>query len=448
MPSAALEGVGRFADRDRRDDPRARPGGTRRRRRGTRPACHRELRGRRGGDPERAAGTARIAPVLERQRVGVGIGVRERDGMSWQVPGTTCELLEERNETGRLLRLTIAGRVYLSTDRDGTRRFDGGVTMSELAIGATLFRKVSAGARSWTEVYRMDEAGRPIEVDGVEVRRDDRGRVTACGEWRYTYAGDHLAAIETPSGLRHLTHDGRGRPVRRRDGHGATALAYDADGGRLDVAPPPDAWNRDELGRLWTVTGADGAIVATYLWDGFACFGRVDGPPGAPLAAVFSLDPTCTPVRIIEGDDVTRVPRDAFGEALLDHPGVPGLFGGAQHDGRVYFAARPLDPATRRLDRARSLEWPGGRPATGGRLPRHAPRRAGAVHRLPGRPGRPGRSHRRGVDRADPEHRHLVVAEQPRRLAVDGFPAQLLDQPVRSDRRFVDVGSLLRASAG
>ena len=99
----------------------------------------------------------------------------------------------------------------------------------------------------------MDEAGRPIEVDGIEVRRDGRGRVTACGEWRYTYAGDHLAAIETPGGVRHLTHDGQGRPVRRRDERGAMALAYDADGGRLDVAPPPDAWNRDELGRLWTV---------------------------------------------------------------------------------------------------------------------------------------------------------------------------------------------------
>src|SRR5206468_689564 len=105
-----------------------------------------------------------------------------------------------------------------------------------------------------------------------------------------------------------------------REGPRTAALAYDEDGRRLRV-PSPAGWHRDALGRLWTVTRPDGSVEATYLWDGFACLGRIDGPPDEALAAVFSLDPTGTPVRAIGRDGVLRVPRDAFGEGLLRHPG-------------------------------------------------------------------------------------------------------------------------------
>ena len=91
---------------------------------------------------------------------------------------------------------------------------------------------------------------------------------------------------------------------------------------------------------------AGGRIVATYLWDGLWCLGRIDGPPGAPLAAAFSLDPTGTPVRVVTAAGVEVIPRDAYGEALLGRRGLPGLFGGAVHQSLVHLPARALDPRT------------------------------------------------------------------------------------------------------
>ncbi|HVF14033.1 MAG TPA: hypothetical protein VM942_05495, partial [Acidimicrobiales bacterium] len=87
-------------------------------------------------------------------------------------------------------------------------------------------------------------------------------------------------------------------------------------------------------------------VRATWLWDGFRCLARVDGPLGRPLAAVFSLDASGTPVRVCERRRPTplRIPRDAFGEGLLDHPGVPGLYGGAVFGGLVHLPWRSLDP--------------------------------------------------------------------------------------------------------
>jgi hypothetical protein len=71
-------------------------------------------------------------------------------------------------------------------------------------------------------------------------------------------------------------------------------------------------------------------------------------PPDGALAAAFSLDPTGTPVRIITRAAVCRVPRDAFGEGLLAHAGVPGLFGGPVHDGLVRLPLRVATPAPAR----------------------------------------------------------------------------------------------------
>ena len=96
------------------------------------------------------------------------------------------------------------------------------------------------------------------------------------------------------------------------------------------------------------MTDPDGTVRSTWLWDGFRCLARVDGPLGQPLAALFSLDASGTPVRVYEPHrtEPRRLPRDAFGEGLLDQPGVPGLFGGAVFGGLVHLPWRSLDPLT------------------------------------------------------------------------------------------------------
>ena len=109
-------------------------------------------------------------------------------------------------------------------------------------------------------------------------------------------------------------------------------------------------WHTDEQGRLWTVARPDGSIQSLFLWEGFHCLARIDGGPGEALSAVFSLDGTGTPVRIITREGVVRVPRDAYGEGLRAHRGVPGLFGGAQHDGLFHYRSRVLDPAIASFD--------------------------------------------------------------------------------------------------
>ena len=91
-------------------------------------------------------------------------------------------------------------------------------------------------------------------------------------------------------------------------------------------------------------------MLITYLWDGYHCLAAIAGGPGAPLAAVYSLDPTGTPVRVIACDTVHRIPRDAFGESLLRLPGTPALFGGAALDGMVHLPHRRLDPITGSFD--------------------------------------------------------------------------------------------------
>jgi YD repeat-containing protein len=275
-----------------------------------------------------------------------------RTTRAFPIPGTRDVLTYERDASGRLLRLSAGGRAYLE-EQDGERVFDGGMArVSEARIPSGMLRRVRASGESWNatwvEEYHWDDVGRPVRIDGVAVERDARHRVSACrspqGDWHYAYSGDHLARIEGPFGARRLRHDAAGRPVHVTEGQRSYGIGYDGDGRRHRVPAPPGSWHRDPLGRLWTVTGPDGAAHATYLWDGFACLGRIDGPPGAPLAAVFSLDPSLTPVRVITRRGVTRIPRDAFGEALLGHHGVPGLFGGAMHGGFVHLSARALDP--------------------------------------------------------------------------------------------------------
>lgn len=269
-----------------------------------------------------------------------------RYGMT--VPGTELRLDFARAEDGRLLELRCGERVHARWDGDALHLGDGLASVASAPADDGFTRTVEAAGKRWTEHYRWDADGRLSHVDGVEVRRDADGRVTACVDglsaWRYGYAGRDLAVIDGPDATRHLTAAADGRPLAFRRAGERRRVVYDADGVR--EAQTPKNWCLDEAGRLWTVLDDDGRVTTTYLWDGAACLGRIDGPPDRPLSTVYSLDPSGTPVRVIGEREAVRVPRDAFGEALLDHEGVPGLFGGAVHDGFVHLPARALDPRT------------------------------------------------------------------------------------------------------
>jgi hypothetical protein len=271
---------------------------------------------------------------------------------TFALPGSTAMLTFERTRSGRLMRLSAGTRVYFAEDEKGEMTYGEGLgSVREVALDDGIVRHVRASGQSWIEEYLWDEIGRPVHIDGVEIERDDKQRVVACGDWRYAYAGEDLVVIGTPGGVRHITRGVDGRPVSVRNGHGSLPIRYRDDGARTDIAPLPPAWHRDELGRLWTICDSNGQVETTFLWNGLSCIGRIDGDAGAPLAAFFSLDPSSTPVRVITAAGMTRVPRDAFGESLLSHDGVPGLYGGAVHDGFVHLRSRALDPRCGSFDR-------------------------------------------------------------------------------------------------
>ena len=288
------------------------------------------------------------------------------------VPGTDLTLTVEHDDGGGLTRLAVGATVHLERLPDGAWRLGGDLcTVRELQLPRGLRRRVRAGGEAWTERYAWDDEGRPTEVDGVSVERDEHGRVTACGAWRYDYDRHGLNTIAGPHGERTIVRGDRGRPVRAReraagDDRETTAFEYGPDGRRSGVGKDPPGWARDVLGRLWTVRDEHGEIVATYLWSGWSCIGRIDGPPDRPLAAAFMLDPTGTPVRVVTRAGARRIPRDAFGEALLSETGVPGLYGGPVHDGLVRLPARALDPRTGAFDRPDPLDGEPGDPRRAG----------------------------------------------------------------------------------
>ncbi|HEX8001087.1 MAG TPA: hypothetical protein VF519_00160 [Mycobacteriales bacterium] len=264
------------------------------------------------------------------------------------VPGSAA-VVEYVYDDGGLAEVRCGGRVYLTVRRDALGRAvrsygDGLAEVVEEPVDGGLARTVRTASGTWTERYLWNDAGLLSHVDGVDVRRDAEGRVVACVDggtgaaWRYDYDGRDLVRVTGPHGVREVERDGDGRAIGVREARGDRAPAGPA------VLPPE--WYRDDLGRLWTVTGDGGRAVVTYLWDGLTCFGRIDGPPGEPLAAYFSVDPGRTPVRFVTRDGATRVPRDAYGEALLAHPGLPGLYGGGVHAGLVHLPLRAVDPET------------------------------------------------------------------------------------------------------
>lgn len=260
------------------------------------------------------------------------------------------------NEHNELIHAEGGGRCYLSYERH-TRIIDQDLArVEEITAGNTRLRHVEAAGTRWTETYRSDELQRLTHVDGVDIERDASGRITACtspdASWRYAYDDQNrLLEIRGPK-KRHRQLDWHNDALRGLyKNHRYQVVAHDKDGRRLPGSCLPAQWHRDDIGRLWTICDTDGVILHTFLWFGFACLGRIDGPVGAPMAMTFSLDPSSTPVRLIERDRVTVVSRDAFGEALLDHPLAPGLHGGCQYRNQVHYRSRNLDPTLGLYDR-------------------------------------------------------------------------------------------------
>ncbi|HEY0811349.1 MAG TPA: hypothetical protein VGD49_14365, partial [Longimicrobiales bacterium] len=246
---------------------------------------------------------------------------------SMRIPGTDAELILRRS--GDSETLMAGGRLYLlRTER--TCDYDNGfVRTVDVCMNRILLRHVHTEFGSWCEEFEMDEEGRTFVVDGVRITRDAKGRVVECagesGVWHYAFENDRLTHITTPADKRNIAWSAD-RPADIRS------------------VNKPNNIHRDVFGRVWTETDANGNVVRTWLWDGFFCFGRIDGPPGDDMAAYFSLDPTGTPVRVVTRSTCTIIPRDAFGESLLEHTGIPGLFGGYVRDGCVHFLGRSLAP--------------------------------------------------------------------------------------------------------
>ncbi len=265
-----------------------------------------------------------------------------------RIPDSPYVLEYEYDDEGRLLRLSGGGRCYLRTDSTKRVYDEGFAEFEEIFASGALLRRVTVGARSWTELYRWNNQAQPTEVDGVTITRDEQGRVTECRgrgqHWRYEYTDDLLTKIEGPSVGRHLRYDGLQRLSAMVLNGKQEGISYDGEGRRKIAAAAPATWHRDDEGRVWAVSDENGRIVSTYLWDEFACLARIDGAPGGPMAEVYSLDLGGTPVRVTTAHASTIIPRDLFGENLTLHDGVPGLFGGAQHEGLVYYAYRSYDP--------------------------------------------------------------------------------------------------------
>ncbi len=281
--------------------------------------------------------------------------MHDRRRTTFAVPGCRVPLEIARGADGRLLTIAGGGRVYVDARDPGATVYDGDFArVEQVELPGGFLRRVTTPHESWTETYRWNAKGQLNEVDGVHVEYDAEERVVACrgaaGTWSYAYSGPHLAAIATPRALRHIVRDGAGRPVAWSEEGRTVRLDYDAAGRRVPLRRDPPCWRRDASGRLWTIVAPDDRVLVTYLWDERHCLGAIAGEPGDPLAAVFSLDPTGTPVRVVTPTGARTIPRDAFGEGLMEisrAPGdipVPGLFGGAVLGGLVHLSYRRLDP--------------------------------------------------------------------------------------------------------
>src|SRR3954452_15520422 len=185
-----------------------------------------------------------------------------------KVPGTSFSLEYEREPNGRLLRLSGGGRTYLE-EHEAARIFDGGwLRVSEGSIEHGFLRFVEASYGSWIEEYRWDSDGYPIHIDGVDIRRDADHHVIGCHgqgvEWGYGYSANHLAVVDGPAGTQYITRGEQGQPIRLRQGDKIENLTYGKDGVRLGIEPAPSNWNRDSLGRLWTISDSHQRVLHTF----------------------------------------------------------------------------------------------------------------------------------------------------------------------------------------
>lgn len=282
-------------------------------------------------------------------------GIKEK---FFLIPGTDQVLIYQNDVKSDQLQAIIGeGRVYWERNENNSILFDEGrLELTENRIENGFVRFYSGDVGRWKEYYLLDEKKRPVFVDGVDIIRDQSNRVVACidrneklaskpHEWFYTYQSKGLVSVEGPEIRRQIALDDRGRVLGWRGDGFSHEFSYDSLGARQDVKPlSPQTFHRDTLGRVWTIKDQNRKIKTIFLWEGYRCFARIDGPIGDPASVIFSLDPTATPIRVITRNKIIRIPRDAFGEGLLDFDGVPGLFGSVTHNGLSYLPWRVLDP--------------------------------------------------------------------------------------------------------
>jgi YD repeat-containing protein len=317
---------------------------------------------------------------------GSGIPLRyewDADGGCVVHAGDGAAILTLTN-TGWVRRITLGDDAYLE---------------EELAFGRVFLRAIApqpAGA-SLSVMLRLQNMSAIAErrwSDGTveSFTRDSDGRLStwtrgdAAGGW--SYADGQLVADET--GCRELDAAGRVTTLRRTDGSGVR-YSYDAcgrrvrrddDGGRIEYAYDPlgalvrvttpdgrttqyifdgigrrvavrtgetlRCEHRDEYGRLWSVTDAQGRALHTYIWIGDRIAARLDGPVGAPVAEAYLTDPFGTPLIALvadgEGWACERCGAPPFGHTRC--AARPGLFGhfADPETGLIHCGARELDP--------------------------------------------------------------------------------------------------------
>jgi len=266
------------------------------------------------------------------------------------IPGTPYVQITERDESGRLLGITVDRHRYVAL-KSGTLIFDHGfVAMRTTMNSSGMLRNVKTPYAHWQEYYKLDDRRLPVVVDGMRIERDSQNRVISChghGQtWRYHYHGQNLVEVAGPFGRRRILRDRTGRPIEVNQGHRSQRITYDSTDRRQGLPEIPSNYQYDGDGRLRAILLDDGYPRHIYLWDGYNCLARLDGEPGAPLVFVYSLDLTGTPVRMISRAQQFQVPRDAFGENLLGDGTHPGIFGGTILGGFTRLRSRTLDCRT------------------------------------------------------------------------------------------------------
>ena len=121
-------------------------------------------------------------------------------------PGAGVLEFERDRAPSALLGVRGGGRRYLEVRPDGEWVWPGMCRWTERADSDGVTRTVTTPRETWTETYRWIDH-RLVEVDGVEIRRDEKGRVIACvpggtdpapaeHRWFYGYSEQGLVHID------------------------------------------------------------------------------------------------------------------------------------------------------------------------------------------------------------------------------------------------------------